>query len=184
MWKYLSELERDDQNLVDHLSVEPQDVRRPRGFPNAVFRTWRVSFEQIRKQEPRVAEILSVMAMLDRQQIPVDLVYWAEERDVEFRTALGTLYGYSLIVQTGDGTCTMHPLVQLSVQVWLAATEQKTGFAEEALRAVVSSFPNGEHKNWKVRAITSARSSCPKICSSLAGKCDVACDTSSQHGLV
>ena len=37
--------------------------------------------------------------------------------------------------------------VQLSVQDWLAAAQQKTNMAEESLRLVAARFPNGEHEN-------------------------------------
>lgn len=44
---YLAALEKDNQNLTDYLSQDLQDPRRPRGFPNSVFRTWKLSFDQI-----------------------------------------------------------------------------------------------------------------------------------------
>jgi tetratricopeptide (TPR) repeat protein len=146
--KYLAALEKDQQNLIDHLSVELQDYRRERGYPNSVFLTWRLSFEQIRLQEPRAAEVLSLMAMLDGQQIPLDLVQSPDDRDIDFRSAVGTLDGYSLISrETGDEVCAMHPLVQLSIQDWLAAADQKTHFTEQVLQLLAAKFPNGEHEN-------------------------------------
>lgn len=36
---YLAALEKDNHNLTDYLSQDLQDARRPRGFPNSVFRT-------------------------------------------------------------------------------------------------------------------------------------------------
>ena len=62
---YLAALEKDKQNLMDHLSQDLQDPRRPQGFPNSVFRTWMISFDQILAQEPQTAKLLSVIAMLD-----------------------------------------------------------------------------------------------------------------------
>jgi hypothetical protein len=145
--KYVAALDKDSQNLIDHLSVELQGHRRNRGFPNSVFRAWRLSFEQIREHEPRAAEILSLMAMLDGDQILQDLVYEQEEREIDFMTALGTLAGYSLITSSGEHVWTMHALVQLSVQDWLSEAEQKTHFDEEALRILAEKFPPGEHEN-------------------------------------
>ena len=69
--QYLAELEEDEQHLVNCLSVELQDPRRARGYPNSVFRTWRLSFEQIQKQEPRAAEMVSLMTMLGAQHISI-----------------------------------------------------------------------------------------------------------------
>jgi tetratricopeptide (TPR) repeat protein len=145
--KYLAALEKDEQNLIDYLSVELQDHRRPRGHPNSIFRTWRLSFEQIRLHDVRAAELLSLMAMLDGQQIPQDLAQRNDERDVDFLTALGTLAGYSLVMPSGEEVWTMHALVQLSVQDWLAAAQQRTNMVEEAVRLVAARFPNSEHEN-------------------------------------
>ena len=145
--KYLAALEKDEQNLIDYLSVELQDHRRPRGYPNSIFRTWRLSFEQIRLHDVRAAELLSLMAMLDGQQIPQDLAQRNDERDVDFLTALGTLAGYSLVMPSGEEVWTMHALVQLSVQDWLAAAQQRTNMVEEAVRLVAGRFPNSEHEN-------------------------------------
>ena len=71
--EYLAALNKSYLNLKGHLSTELQDPRRDSkepGAQNSVFRTWKLSFDQIRKQEPRAAEMLSLMAVLDRQGIP------------------------------------------------------------------------------------------------------------------
>jgi hypothetical protein len=59
--KYVEALEKDEENLKDYLSTELRDHRRELGIPNSVFQTWKLSFDQIRKQEPRAAAILSLM---------------------------------------------------------------------------------------------------------------------------
>ena len=147
---YLEDLERDKQNLADYLSEELQDPRRPLGPPNSVFRTWKLSFDQILEQEPQSAKLLSLMAMLDPQRIPEKLLRRAAERDVDFRTAIGTLNGFSLINQEiGGETYTIHPLVQASVHYWLEQKSQKADCAGEALQLLAKEFPDGfkhEHK--------------------------------------
>jgi hypothetical protein len=40
--KYLTALKRDQQSLIDYLSAELHNHRRERGYPNSVFRTWRL----------------------------------------------------------------------------------------------------------------------------------------------
>jgi hypothetical protein len=47
-------------------------------YPNPIFQTWRLLFEQIRLHDVQAAEVLSLMAMLDGQQTPQDL--FAETR--------------------------------------------------------------------------------------------------------
>ncbi|KAI9761267.1 MAG: hypothetical protein M1840_001991, partial [Geoglossum simile] len=146
--KYVEALEKDEENLKDHLSTERRDHRRELGIPNSVFRTWRLSFDKIREQEPRAAAILSLMAMLDRQQIPEKLLQRRDERDVDFSTAIGSLEGLSLITkEVQQDKFTMHRLVQLSVHVWLEQQKEKSSQAEKALALLADRFPNGEHEN-------------------------------------
>ena len=145
---YLADLERDKQNLADYLSQELQDPRRPRGFPNSVFRTWRLSFDQILALEPQTARLLSIMVMLDPQRIPEKLLRRLVEREVEFRMAIGTLDGFALISQEiGGETYAIHPLVQASVHHWLEQRSEKADYAGQALQLLAEAFPNGRHEH-------------------------------------
>ncbi len=145
---YLAALEKDKQNLTDHLSQELQDPRRLRGFPNSVFRTWKLSFDQILTQEPQTAKLLSLIAMLDPQRIPEKLLRRPAERDVDFRMAIGTLDGFALISQEIEGeTYAIHPLVQASVHYWLEQRSEKADYAGQALQLLAEEFPNGEHEH-------------------------------------
>ena len=144
---YLAALEKDNQNLTDYLSQELQDPRRPRGFPNSVFRTWKLSFDQILIQEPQTAKLLSFIAMLDPQRIPENLLQPLAERDVDFRMAIGTLNGFALITQeSGRETYTIHPLVQASVHYWLEQRSEKADYTSRALQLLAEEFPNGKYE--------------------------------------
>src|SRR5271170_865041 len=88
------------------------------------------------------------MAMLDGQKISEDLIRKDGERLVDFRTAIGTLDGYSIIIKEAGGkTCAIHPLVQLSVQYMLEKSGQTTFYMGQALQLIAKKFPNGEHEN-------------------------------------
>ena len=157
---YLAALEKDKQNLTDHLSQELQDHRRPRGFPNSVFRTWKLSFDRILTQQPQTARLLSLIAMLDPQQIPEKLLRRSAERDVDFRMAIGTLKGFALISQEiGGEKYTIHPLVQVSVHYWLEQRSQKVDYAGQALQLVAKEFPDGnfEHRETCKSMLTHAQ---------------------------
>jgi hypothetical protein len=95
--EYVEELAVNKQSFMAYLSKDLQDRRREPGVPNSIFRTWKRSFDQIRADQPRAAEMLSLMAMLDGQKIPEDLVRKEDERRIDFSTAIGTLEGYSMI---------------------------------------------------------------------------------------
>lgn len=145
---YLEAIGENQQNLIDHLSQELQDTRRPRGFPNSVFRTWKLSFDQILSQEPRTAELLAVIAMLDPQRIPKKLLRPLAEREVDFRMAIGTLSGFALISREFDGeTYSIHPLVQASLHYWLEQRSQKVDFASQALQLLAHEFPDGTYEH-------------------------------------
>ena len=145
---YLAALAKDKQNLTEYLSQELQDPRRPRGFPNSVFRTWKLSFDHILAQEPKAAKLLSLIPMLDPQRIPEKLLRRLAEREVDFRIAIGTLDGFALISQEiGGETYAIHPLVQASVHYWLEQSSEKADYAGQALQLLAEEFPNGEHEH-------------------------------------
>ena len=149
--EYVNELAVDKQSFTEYLSSDLLDPRREPGFPNSVFRTWRLSFDQIRTDSPRAAEALSLMAILDGQRIPEDLIRKEDDRGIDFRTAIGTLDGYSMISkEVGGEICTIHPLVQLSVQYMLEQSEQMALYAGQALQLIAERFPVGEHENKEV----------------------------------
>jgi tetratricopeptide (TPR) repeat protein len=145
---YLAALERNENELMDQLSQDLQDPRRDRGFPHSIFRTWKMSFDQICAREPQTAGLLSLMATLDGQQIPRMLLEGKTSSRAELSSRLGTLLGYSLIVQPAvDETYSMHPLVQTSVRYWLAQEKRKDHYVGQALRSVADRFPVDAYEN-------------------------------------
>lgn len=114
---YLELLRAGDEEVKDMLAENHYDPGRDLEIRNSVFQTWKISFDSIRKQKPRAAEILSLMAVLDRQAIQDKLVRRDDERKIDFITAIGTLKAFSLITEEkGGATFGMHRLVQLSTQ--------------------------------------------------------------------
>jgi hypothetical protein len=86
--EYLDAFRANDSEIQDLLSEDLPDHRRDFESQSSVIRTWKVSFDQIRKQKPRAAEILSLMAVLDRQGIPKMLLRGDGERGVELQLPL------------------------------------------------------------------------------------------------
>ena len=147
--EYLEAFRAEDSEIQDLLSEDLLDLRRDFESQNSVIRTWKVSFDQIRKQKPRAAEILSLMAVLDRQGIPKSLLYRDGERRTEFTTALGTLQAFSLVAAEKGGTSfEIHRLVQISTQRWLELQGETAKWREEALKVLTAAFPSGDYKTW------------------------------------
>ena len=146
--KYLDLLEADDSSL---LSKEFDDRRRDSETVNSVIQTWKLSFDQIRRQNPRAADILSLMAVLDRQGLQSFLFREQNEHEAEFLTALGNLQAFSLITsQKGGNIFRMHRLVQLATQSWLHLQGVLTKWREQALSTLSGKFPLGTYENWTI----------------------------------
>jgi hypothetical protein len=147
--EYLEAFFADDSDMQDLLSEDLPDLRRDFDSPNSVIRTWKVSFGQIRKQKPRATEILSLMAVLDRQGIPEAILRRDGERGTEFKTALGTLQAFSLIAaEKGGESFEIHRLVQVSTQRWLELQSETAKWREEALKVLTAAFPSGDYRTW------------------------------------
>ncbi|KAK5733777.1 hypothetical protein LTR17_009481 [Elasticomyces elasticus] len=75
--QYLHMLEADDATLLED---EPVYSQLDRDAPKSIYKTWRISFDHIRKVQPSAAELLSLMSFCDRQAIPQALLYERESK--------------------------------------------------------------------------------------------------------
>ncbi len=147
---YLDLLRPGDVDAKDLLEQAYYDPGRDSKIQNSIFLTWQISFDQITKQKPRAAEILSLMAVLDGQAISDMLLRRKDERKVNFDTAIGTLKAFSLVTEEkNEAIFNIHRLVQLSTQKWLELQHVLVEWQEKALNAVFANCPlNGEFENW------------------------------------
>jgi tetratricopeptide (TPR) repeat protein len=144
--EYLTALIKDERSLSEYLNAQHRDYRRELGVPSSVFRTWKLTFNQIQLQHPRAADILSLSAMFDRQQIPQQLLLQGQEdeNDLNFVEAIGILTGFSLLAkEIGHKTFSMHRLVQLSIHAWLEHKIQKAHYEHQALLSLKEICPAG-----------------------------------------
>ena len=148
--EYFSMLQDEDEDMQELLSESLSDDRRTDGESNSVIKTWKLSFDQITKQNLRAAQMLSLMAMFDRQGIPSTLLKRKDEPKRVFIRALALLQNFSLITKGPQAeTYEMHRLVQLSTQAWLEVQKSTTIWRNEALHILVEQFPNGSKiENW------------------------------------
>lgn len=141
--EYLEDFHKDDSEGQGLLSEDIPDLRRDYEIPNSVIRTWKISFDQIRKQMPRAAELLSLMAVLDRQGIPKSILRKDGERNTDFSTALGTLQDFSFVsAKTGGTNFEIHRLVQISTLRWLNICGETAKWQETGLSVLAQSFPS------------------------------------------
>jgi len=117
--EYLKLLRATEASVKDLLEKDLADPRRDPDTPHSVIRTWKLSFDRIRRQQPLAADVLSLMAVLDRQGIPKYLLRRDSDGEVDIFDALGTLQAFSMITaEKGEDIFEIHRLVQLSVQRW------------------------------------------------------------------
>lgn len=147
--EYLDIFQKSESDVQDLLEQELGDLRRDSESQNSVIRTWKLSFDLISKQRPRAAEMLSLMAVLDRQGVLESLLRDETDRDIDVTTALGTLLSFSLIKAGRDGAgYEMHRLVQIATRKWLEMQGDLKVWQEKALSVVANMFPSGEFENW------------------------------------
>ena len=106
--QYLDHYRRSDSTRIRLLSHESIDHGRETRPLESVATTWIISFEQIRTENPRAADLLSLMSFLDRQGIPGSLLIIEHEDPLDFEEAIGMLEAYSLVVVDYKGRQLQH----------------------------------------------------------------------------
>ena len=116
----------------------------------SVVTTWWVSFDCIKTENPRAANILSMMSFMDQQAIPFSLLTADEEDTFDFDEAMGLLEAFSLVtLDTHRYACNVHRLVTVAVQAWLSEYENKHAtIAAQALESLSNRFPTGYFDTW------------------------------------
>jgi tetratricopeptide (TPR) repeat protein len=148
--KYLEIFRHNEENAAKLLREEFGDLRRDPSVSNAVITTWQISFDQIRKDQPSAAELLSLMGALDAQGIPEFLLLERYEHMLDFEDALAPLIDFSLVTsETGRQVFDMHPLVHLATRTWLTVQGELQKWQLHALRTISENYPNVEFENWK-----------------------------------
>ncbi|PNH46434.1 hypothetical protein VD0004_g1652 [Verticillium dahliae] len=139
---YLDKFRRSEKQRDGLLRIDGGDLGRPDDASNSIVLTWQVTFEQIRREKPRAANLLSLMSCFQAQSIPENMLHGYEdvasqgevgskgsckcldtyidtdantdEVDTRgnFENDIDVLRGYSLISPTAPGLYEMHSLVQ------------------------------------------------------------------------
>lgn len=108
---YLTELGRSDKSRTRLLSADLRELRRDGEARNSILSTWQISFEQILRDRPSAADLLSVMSFYDCQGIPGFLMYAARrafEADANTEDCGGQCFSDSrdnmfIVACTSDG---------------------------------------------------------------------------------
>ncbi|KAL6712732.1 hypothetical protein ACLMJK_009670 [Lecanora helva] len=171
---YMVLLKNDATNskVLDHQALH--HGRESRGS-ESVIRTWWITFQYIKKENHRAAQLLMYMSIMNRQEIPLAVFQEAIDDVFDFEEAIGMLEAFSLITvypssevwspntmeslhrQFPDTAslsldlCDMHRLVQISTRKWLAGLgDSQFSIANEALGSISRALLYGTHDSWSI----------------------------------
>ena len=148
--EYLRLFRKGEADIPNLLAESIDDPGRDRETSNSVFQTWKISYDQIMKQSPAAADILSLMAMLDRQAISQALLQEPEDSLLQFRAAISKLKAFSLVSEEkATSKFSLHRLVQLSTKKWLEHQGRLLMWEQAALATVARLYPTHvEYDAW------------------------------------
>ncbi|KAJ4300830.1 hypothetical protein N0V90_002918 [Kalmusia sp. IMI 367209] len=133
---------------------------------DAVTTTWMISFKQIQTNNLYAADLFSMMAYLDHQDIPESMLRELDntKSPLQFEKACGELKAFSFISEsysipsssspsadTISHLYVMQPIVQLVMRHWLREHGQTQTWVNAALIAASKTFPpaEGSKEHWK-----------------------------------
>ncbi|CUS07583.1 unnamed protein product [Tuber aestivum] len=145
-WRIFQESDKRRKAL---LSEQFCDIRREVDMTESILSTYFITFERIKEQNPKGADLLRLIAFFDRHKIPEELFLKSGlegmDHPIEFRRAIGTLLSFSLVTQAEDTPVyELHRLVQHSIQVYLSQ-EEVCKWRRIGLMVVSRLFPHYEH---------------------------------------
>lgn len=128
--------------------------------PDSVATTWSISFQKIEQEYPAAADLLYVLAFLDPEAIPEEIItrgadalgFLLKNRandPLHMDATIELLLHYSLIRRSSEkNLLSIHHLVQTVLKDRLDRNTQHI-WAERTLRAVTSSFPEVKPQTWE-----------------------------------
>lgn len=152
--QYLESYRQNDSTRIKMLGQKSMYHGREGRPLESVVHTWWLSFNYIKSENTRAAELLSMMSFLDRQSIPDILMIDTDEDTFDFDEAIGLLDSFSLIARTSSGdTSNMHRLVQVGTRAWLQEIEGSAETTALAALSRLTRFPQGTYENWATCAM-------------------------------
>ncbi|KAH6972637.1 TPR domain protein [Ilyonectria destructans] len=148
---YLNEFRGSNKKKASILNKDAGDLRRDESASNSIVTTWQITFEQIRRERPSAANLLSFMSFFNPQGIPESALqaYVRDHKEDVLEDDLETLRGYLLVAVMADKEIfEMHALVQFCTQVWLSSFSNIQQRKREFLKVISDQYPSGEYKNW------------------------------------
>lgn len=153
--RYLEIYKEKKVALLRNKSVE---FRRGPEVPDSIISTYFITFEDVQRQDALAANILRLIAFLDRKSIPEELLRSSQLEGTEdpllFSIAMGKLQALSLVDPgTIPGTFEVHRLVHMSLKAWLPDNEAFI-WKSKAFDIVDKLFPHTDQVQNREHCIT------------------------------
>lgn len=159
---YIQRFQENDRQRASLLRYDGGNIRRQESVSNSVAITWQVTFDQVRRERPTAANLLSLLSCFQPQNIPQYMLSGyskvLENSDVResacdintLEDDIDTLFCYSLIsTPTGPQLYEMHSLVQVCTRAWLSEQDYVTSWEKLFLRLASEHFPRGHFETWR-----------------------------------
>lgn len=147
--QYLEQYRKSDGNRSRLLSFDFVDHGKQDGSLESVAKTWSISFESIRENNPRAANLLCITSFFQHQRIPRLLLQDPNGGDC-FENDWDVLCDYSFLNADEDqSTFHTHRLVQLATRLWLqrGGPDEANTWAFRALCSLGHHFPDSQPMN-------------------------------------
>jgi hypothetical protein len=142
--RYLALFQQSTETQASLLAGELDEIQREPSIPNAILKSWEITFDQIRERYPGSSDLLAIMSYLDPQAIPESLFTSKLAKDgLEFERRVSPLVSFNLVSPEIGGTSfNMHRLVQVATKAWLKNHNEDEKWKQEAMDLMVTAFPD------------------------------------------
>ncbi|CUS13401.1 unnamed protein product, partial [Tuber aestivum] len=131
---YWSIFKGNDKRAKELLSEQFSEIQREADMTESILGTYFITFDRITEQMPVMVKLLGLLASIDRQNIPKELLTHSGlegmDDSLKFCRAMGKLLRFSLVIEVElEGTTfyELHRLVQLCIQTYLSIEQSNQG---------------------------------------------------------
>ena len=157
---YLRMYRESDVSKIRLLGENFEDDIRDSEAKNPIATTWIISFDYIRIHVPLAAELLSLMSILDAQNIP-DFLLPQGEDVISFNKAIGTLKAFSFITTKKQSPGPLQPyrlfdlhrLVRLAVRNWLKVNNTLNQRTAQVLKILGSTCSEDDSEKFEISSL-------------------------------
>ena len=134
------------------LSQPFRDLRREANS-ETILTTLSITFRQVQEQSPLSGSLLKLIACIDRQNIPHELLACSglkgADDEITLREAISRLLNFSLLTTVENGSAyEIHSLAQVSIAAVLIQDQEMGTVLEQAVQAFAEALPDGNFENW------------------------------------